>query len=1038
MRKPQPVLPPRLRMFTGMVMTRLAEAAQNSVWLGSWRPRDLTDPTWRGGHDETLHDLVVAHGRPLLLVARNSDARTRKGSAAAATDAHDAAIDLARVTGFDVTATLPPRDVLAEWLFDSPNVEHYEETDGTRFSMRTCLVDMSEHGLILCLSAGSALKLTADHQQPHVTLIQRVLRSAGIDMAGVFVKRFDRLSRSTSMHVIHELRDLERRVGSSWSGDGELGRWDLGEMAEVFATIKGIGGRAEGLALRRKAVAGIKRETGRQMVDGKVRYSWAGGCPPGLFRYRDRASGRSVLAIDSPQYYPPPHDSLTGVPDVRDREGNLVDQAATLQWVLANLGLGGRGKHDLFPELLSRRWSTDGLRRERGQGPTAYWGGPTRPVNVHWPRRWLNVIVENLDLYETGRVVRKIGPNKDEIVIEGIFPASGAWATPQDFDRIRAFLASERPRGYQYWSWSEMPATLDDVPVRLVPAGTPTADGGVQWHLSFRPPQRRYASGGSIPVAEAVEAVAAERKKRHVNGARLVPDRELMAALVEGLLAADGLPMRPFVDEVNLRDDLESVRRLRDQLDAELVATTKSHEAQLALIMAVNEAGEPLMPEALRHRAYDDWTSQQESIDRMTRDRSRLERELAASSNAANGVPAPVMQALVNGLRNPRSNEIRGVLRDAVRNLAFSTERVVESGRVGTRVTISGDLVFSTSYGPHAVSFSREVLLGPLARHRERRLLALASLRAGTIPADGHPAWRGLRPIEPLKAFAGGPPAGPAGLIATGPSAIVACTDPALLRLGMAVLFPTPAPDENPTAVPGVDEVLADPQFGQDFGDVAALVQRIENFYTSTNIKGWFNKSLGGSHLTRLLIAEAAGQRHEVATGDLGWMMRAVDSLRVRGLFASGAWSYEGPGYRPRPAPCRHCGSSARAAMGIALPTGYVCLEPECRLDDAGVRWPIRFDCYIAYLSMWHQAGFSIGLEGPPGEDERPRDALGRHRRLTSAALLGPEQRAQLIAAYRDQSRTVREILIEHGVTYAAWCAVLREENVPRRRRRWT
>lgn len=1012
----------------GGAQTGPADVHEARLWLGSQRPRHLPAPTWRAGFDGDLHDLVVSRKRPLLIAARNSDARTRKGSEAAAADAHDAVVDLARLTGFDLTRTLPSRDIMADWLFSSPNVQRFTEPDGTAFSMRTCLIDLTEHGVLLCLSSGSALKLTTDHQQPHVTLIQQILRSSTIDLAGVFVKRFDRLSRSTSMLVVHELRDLERRLGISWSGDGEQGRWDLGEMAEVIATIKGIGGRAEGLAMRRKAVAGIRRETHDRMIDGRVRYSLGGGCPPGLIRYRDRITGRSYLAIDSPVFHPALHDSLSGVPDVRDQDGQLVDQAATLQWILANFGVDGRDEHALFPELLARRWSTDGLRRERSQGPSAYWGGPTKPVNQHWPRRWFRAIEQNLDLYETGRIVRKVRTSDDEpLVINNIFPASGAWARPEDFERIRSFLRN-RPalRSHASWSWSGLEASVNGEPVHLEPDVNPARDGEFSWILSYARPGRSL-TGGHRPEGTDTDARSAHR--RPPSGHRYVADNVLTAALIEALIAHNGKPLRPFLNQANQSHSTALLVSERDRVEAELAAGRRRQEAQLTLILEVDANGLPVMPESLRHRAYADWGGEQDRLQELDLKRQRLHREVAAAMVASPGVTAPAMQALVASLRNPASSGCRTVLRDAVRNLAFAAEPVAERHGSGTAFHFTGDLVFATSKGPHSVPFSGHYVSGYVTKLPARRLKAISLLRAGSPPASGDPGWVGMSPTDALRAFGG-----PSGNRAS----IVACEDAALLRLGMAALFPELAPGEDPAEAPSLTDLYRDPELLADFVELDLLADRIRTYYLTTGSRTWVNPSRGGKGVTYLLIAEATGAPVEVAKADKSLVALARKVLHANGRFASGAWAMaEAPNARPRPAPCHACGGAARASMIIGLPVGHVCLNPDCRRDEAGIRWPTRFDRYIARADMWSEAGFELDLAHPSEAAGQARDAIGRKARVAAASRLSPHQRQSLIASYLDTSMTVRQVLAGHDVTHTTLMTVLRADNIPRRGRSW-
>jgi hypothetical protein len=979
-----------------------AASGDPNVWNGSQYPRDRPAPLWAERRDQDLHDLVVEQRRPILLAARNSNSRSRQGCEAAAADAHDAAIDLARVSGFDITRTLPPQSVLADWLFTSRNIETFTDTNGRSFSLRTCLVDLSEHGVVVSLSAGSALKLTDDHQQPHVTQIQRILRGSGCDLAGVFVKRFDRLSRSTSLLVLHELRALERRLGSSWSGDGELGRWDLGEMAEIFATIKGIGGRAEGQSLRRKSIAGMRRETARRMVEGRVHFALSGSIPPGLMRYRERATGRPVLAIDSPQFHPSKHEAIYGVSDVRDDAGNLIDQAATVQWVLANYGIDGRSDYDLLDELVERRYSTAGLRSRRSQGPSAYWGGPTRPVDARWARRWFESFEANLDLYESGRLSASVDDDQGPIVIENVFPAAGAWARPEDFQRIRKFLAERNNSrtAVTKWSWAGIEATADGRTITLVPSADPCPDGGFLWILSNVGANSR--STNDIPL-------------RH-----RIPDRVLTAAIVDGLVAAHGLPMRPFLDQSVVDTEIRKLS-LERRRKAEELDRAESHQAkQLDLIVEIDpKTGSAVMPTALRHQAMSLWEQRQEQIARLRKDLERLDRESGVLVSNNVGVPVDAMQAIVNGLRDPATNVHRSALRRAVTNLVFTSTPIKDGRWTGRRLSFEGELVFSTASGPYTVPFGSSYDYGPATQASERRMRGLALLRAGTVYDPGNIEWRGINRAEVRRAIGLSPEQFPASH----------CDDSALLRISMAAMYPEPFPGEDPNTVPTLEELCRDDDLVTQFGDVATLASNIRAYYA--RVRGKHRPTIhGGKHVTRFLIAEALNAPLDVPPGDRTQVDALRNILRPRGR--AQFWEPIERARRPRPKPCAHCGGHVMVALTIPESVGYVCLDDDCRRDATGVRWPRRFNRSISCICEWQAAGFDVSteVEGTAELEWRNR------RRPRQVDALSDEQRRVLIEAYLDRSRSVRTILRECGSTTGVMYAVLREAGIEWRRKR--
>jgi hypothetical protein len=1018
---------PTIRSVDGSV-TEASDPGDASIWLGSQHPVTKGHAKWLSGYDADLYALVEGEGRPLLVVARNSNASGRRGCLAAAADAHDVLIDLARVGGLDVTRCVPPMEELAEWLFLSPNKRRYVERSGRPFLMRSCLVDLSRHGIILSLTAGSSLKLDEDHQQPHVAWVQRVLHEiAKPPVTGMFTKRWDRLSRSTSMRVIHELKALEAVYGPTWSGDGEMGRLQLGEMAELVATARGLGARAEGLAIRKKAISGVRRLTDEHMVDGRAEYAHAGAAPPGLMRYRDRRTRRGVLALDTPSCYPDRKDAVGGLPDVRDDDGNLVDQVAVVRWFLANYGLAGVDDRDIVDQMIQRRYSTDGLRHRADQGPTAYWGGPTRPKAGSRPARWVKPLLERLDMYETGRLVLPLGSDDGEVItIDGIMPPGGSWASREDFVRIKEHLrrlsAIERSPGPS-WSWSGFATTIDGASALLVPSRY-ASDDDFAWRLHRDP----AASSPDELVSYTEEATRASSEpvpRTHQS----IPDRVLTAAVIGGLVRANGRPMRKFLGDEAVRDQVADLIRERDHLAAEVAVAEKRLKTRMDLIMAVDDDGALTMPKALHARAYADWEQQREAAGRKERHLARLDRELRTLAGNSSGVPAAAMALMVNSLRDPALSPYRAELRRAVRDLRFWTEPVKDGPHSGTRLHFTGDLVLTTSTGPYAVPFEGSHVHGAAGRAHDRRLRALKRLRAGTV-ARGVNEGSTHRFTREVALLLG---------VDRLHFAVATCGDSALLRLSMATLFPDPALGEDPESVPHLQDLLADQDLIADFGDLPALVDRIREHHSSSKAPGWLS-TRQGRYEVEFQLGDLTGMPEIVPLADR-WR---VDNFRS-GLRLQRKNHFWAPGprsQRPRPNPCRHCGGRLLASVRFPEATGLLCMAPDCRRDSRGVRWPARFDQYLCHVDLWSAAGVSLTLpeeftgearsmRGPAVE---PVIQVQRRRRFEEVSV---EERATIVDTYLNSPLTLREIRLKFAVNDAVVYGVLREAGLaPSRTRR--
>lgn len=129
------------------------------------------------------------------------------------------------------------------------------------------------------------------------------------------------------------------------------------------------------------------------------------------------------------------------------------------------------------------------------------------------------------------------------------------------------------------------------------------------------------------------------------------------------------------------------------------------------------------------------------------------------------------------------------------------------------------------------------------------------------------------------------------------------------------------------------------------------------------------------------------------------------------------------------PSPCPQCSSIARARMTIREPVGYLCLD--CRNDSMGIRWPSRFDQFIAYPELWTAAGFILDLPQVSPSTSAPRRLVRREPRLAS---LSEEAIQGIVQCYQDGMPLAR-IIHEFGLkdTHDVY-ALLDRRNVGRRR----
>ena len=306
---------------------------------------------------------------------------------------------------------------------------------------------------------------------------------------------------------------------------------------------------------------GMARISGRQMVEGRARLGVPHKLPPGFLRIRLRAgtrAGDSMLYLESPDVLPPRSEVTTGYPDVVDEAGEVVDQVATVRYILRRLAEGD-AQSDIAAAAVERRFSSSTY-RERRNDPAAFWG-PERLRATDGGNGILRGILDNLDVYETGVLSFRLGSKSDQapdFAITGCFPPDGPWLDAAGWAKLRARMAitAARRAAWATLTFVGLTGTLDDGATR-------------------RPFVLNYSGATDIDRYTMVDAERYPNGVRSLTPAR-IPADELARAIVEGLAAAGDTALHL----VHVDGDDEATRPHRARI-AELDRTLTGLDAQL-------------------------------------------------------------------------------------------------------------------------------------------------------------------------------------------------------------------------------------------------------------------------------------------------------------------------------------------------------------------------------------------------------------------------------------------------------------------------
>ena len=512
---------------------------------------------------------------PAVIAARYSTPGGRRAREMAVADLFEAVQSFAEYTGIDAEPFLPDAETLCAQLTKGDKVKSWS-ADGTFFTNQFLEIDLiTEVGIYLVVSTGSAKKTDETLLQPFLTRLEAIARQVGA--AALFSYRMDRIVRKAwafgPIMLLAESTDMwigdSRKGPRPYSSDRAKELFDDADQAEKGASL-----------VPQQTMKGKRRRTQRQMREGRAAIGFGAAAPPGLMtvRMRDGAgSGARMLFIDSPPCRPAAEDVAYGMPEVYGDDGLPVDQVQNVRWVLANLARPGWSETAVGEQLVHRLWSTDKIRRAGGTAAVASLSG-----NVH---SYVATIVKNLSVYEEERwkVPESDAYGKPPIYIEGIRPCDGLpWATPEDFARIRAW----RENGLEV---SNATVKCTFTGLRVTAAGLP--DQSFTSHLSgagHRPGKAMYAPVDSVAKKEGKIKVA--------QHGLLVPAAEFGASIMDGLVHAADAPLTALMPpngQLSPEELQLTVRRRgRDAARAHLAQRVDQLKAR---VTEEDEGGKPIV-----------------------------------------------------------------------------------------------------------------------------------------------------------------------------------------------------------------------------------------------------------------------------------------------------------------------------------------------------------------------------------------------------------------------------------------------------------
>lgn len=845
---------------------------------------------------------LLTNGQPILLVGRNSG--TGSGAMAiAARDLHQAAAALGAL-GSPLPEFLPSEAEIVGKLKAAPTVVSHSR-EGRRFSHRFVELDLTRQcGVYVLVAVGSGKKLDADLRQPVTSRLKSIIRR--IKPGLLYAKRLDRITRSawTLGEAVVELNDCGGFIGDARRGEF---RKCIG-LEALFVFFDATLGEDDADKLPTQTRQGMRSGTSPRMEGEIARLGTGMFLPPGVCRIRLKSGvgqGEPLITFDRPRSFPDPAAVATGMPDVRDASGELVDQVENVRWVLANLGKPGMTADAIARQLPGRLYSTEGLRRRHGAD--AVWS--------YHPLSTMRALITNLEFYETGVLPVNFGVDGiDDMAVTNVFPADGPWATKQDFDRIRVYraqvgrIAASRTKVV----FTGLPCRVDGVDAVFVSA--------------LRNAER------SKPRLALVKAESWPSTRESTGYNATVPAWEVAGAIVDAIAAAGDQALDLVAWDTDSEAALEANRKLA-QLTADTATLEEKRRHLRRLLDAVDADGQLQSFGDLRREYVVEFNDTAEELAALAAKRTALEGELAdirrTEARTDGAAAAEELLNMVRSLSDCLDLTYRSVWLSALRDMELTT---IEATRRQRTTRLTGALVIGSGDAAVRIPVDRTFTFvfrpDPVPARIDR---AIDAMRGGTPLTEALPA-----PRCDLRRLVG------ERFGHTGSFLLSTCSDPRITRIAVAALLDWP--DES------------DDEVAERVNEPVALVRRVRAVHTAkADGARWF---LRGAVVMAELHARAAQRLdHTVTFEEMAPSVctsKAVVRRTIRDEDGWTRWEQLGEAGVRLITPCPWCGSWRLAPMRIREVDGPLCLD--CRRDSVGVSWPSEpYDQWLTAPHLWHQ-----------------------------------------------------------------------------------
>ena len=660
-------------------------------------------------------------GRPVCVFARTSGSGSG-GRVATALDAEQLAGDLARF-GIDITHLLPTAEQVNAWLKAAPPLRSISADNGTEFTNRFVEYWITPT-FLFGMSLGSGSRMSEETiSQPFVDYVNaRVMAERPVLLMG---KRWDRVARrkwglGPSMEVL-------KACQPGFLGDEE-GIKRLDETAELLAFIKGSEAEKFAKNIPRQTRRGMRSRTGEALVDGGVAYALQVPPPPGFCRLRMLsggvgANGASMMYLESSRWMPARSQVAIGYPTLTDPStGEIVDQVENVRWALQKLADPEWTLEKIGEGLRLRKFSHTALRERRGLDAIVGADIPAQGAG-RAPRlaKLVSTIVNNLDVYETGTLVRTLGvKDMDDVVITNLFPLDGPWASQDTFTRIRKRLRERQGRR------KNTVMHLTGLPVIV--------DGS------------EYVLRGSHPEDEEPSYALGIRGSRRFPGVKVrLPHSMLARCVAEALdsAVANGLSV-PSLD-ADLAETPVVAQAIQKVESLEILITDARQRSELLFKRTLDESiGGPAAK-----RFSDEYnTMLEETIPALERDLRYARESLAMVEEEAianRGVTTERLDYLIRSLAEPLGNNIRKEVASLVHSLKVSLERHVPHRNLpGYIAHVDIELALLDANGDVFVfPFTKSYPMLGAAKFEQQLDSALTDLRDGSA-AENHEWLKGF------------------------------------------------------------------------------------------------------------------------------------------------------------------------------------------------------------------------------------------------------------------------------------------------------